>query len=78
VYSHLRLWLDWNHNGISEADELITLQQAGVTRIFTRYEESRRVDRYGNAYRLVGAAVLRREGHEVLRRIVDGYFVTAH
>jgi hypothetical protein len=76
AYARLRLWLDRNHNGISEADELITLEQAGVTRILTRYHESRRVDRYGNAYRYVGVAMLHRDGHEVLRRIFDVFLVT--
>ncbi len=73
VYAQLRLWLDRNHNGISESDELLPLGQAGVNTIFTRYRESRRVDQHGNEYRYVGIAVIERNGRELPRRIYDVY-----
>ncbi len=51
TFSSLRLWRDANHNGISEASELRSLESAGITAIELRYTESRRRDRFGNRFR---------------------------
>jgi hypothetical protein len=45
VFHNLRLWIDANHNGISEPKELFTLEQRGVEAISLDYKDSRRVDR---------------------------------
>jgi len=54
VFSQLRVWIDKNHNGISEPDELFTLNQVGISRIDLKYTESRYVDQYGNEFRYKG------------------------
>jgi hypothetical protein len=77
IYAELRVWLDRNHNGVSEPDELIPLNTAGITAIFTDYRESRRVDRNGNRYRYVGEALLRNGRRESLRRVFDVIFALA-
>ena len=51
VYSRLRLWRDTNHDGRSQAEEVVGLEEAGVWRIELRYREGRRRDGQGNEYR---------------------------
>lgn len=51
IFTKLLLWRDANHNGISEASELRTLQQLALTSIQCDYKESWRRDQYGNWFR---------------------------
>ncbi|MBV9958426.1 MAG: hypothetical protein JO360_08395 [Acidobacteria bacterium] len=51
VFTSLRLWLDTNHNGISEPGELRPLDSFDIRKIELDYKESRRVDRYGNQFK---------------------------
>jgi hypothetical protein len=51
VFTALRLWRDDNHNGVSEANELHTLSELGVSAIALDYKEARRTDEYGNQFR---------------------------
>ncbi len=51
VFAALRLWLDFNHNGISEAGELKALEDEAVTGIRLAYKETKWIDIYGNRFR---------------------------
>jgi hypothetical protein len=51
VYPLLRLWIDKNHNGVSEPDELFPLSQLDVLSISLNYTPSERVDEFGNRFR---------------------------
>jgi hypothetical protein len=44
VFSQLRVWVDANHDGVSQADELLTLRDAGVKSIETSAEAGSNYD----------------------------------
>ncbi len=51
IYSKLRVWVDKNHNGHSEPDELMTFDQAGIKSISVHYKPNHWKDAYGNEFR---------------------------
>lgn len=55
VFSHLLVWRDRNHNGISEPDELTPIANAGVQWVGTDYSTKKRVDKFGNEFRQKGS-----------------------
>ena len=51
VYNSLRIWVDANHDGVSQPEELHTLPSVGVTSISLNYRESKKVDQFGNEFK---------------------------
>ena len=74
IFSSLRLWQDRNHNGISEAAELISLQAIGLKTIELDYKEARKEDEYGNYFRY-RARVRSEQGTQVSRWTWDVFLV---
>jgi len=75
IFSSLRLWQDRNHNGISEAGELSTLQLANVTTLELNYKTSKYTDQYGNEFRY-RAKVKDAKGTQVGRWMQDVFVIS--
>jgi len=58
VFSKLLIWVDKNHDGISQPDELFTLAQLGITSISLNIQPAKWSDAYGNTF-TARAAVIR-------------------
>lgn len=51
VFSKLRLWIDENHDGISQPNEIHPLPELGIRSLSLGYFESRQTDEFGNQFR---------------------------
>lgn len=78
VFDDLVVWVDANHDGRTDPGELLSLREAGVTRIGLSYRESRRRDEHGNQLRYVGTAwKARPHGPPRRTQVVDVIFRAA-
>jgi hypothetical protein len=75
IYQRLRLWFDHNHDGISQADELRSLEDLRVQSISLDYKDSNYIDQYGNVFRY-RAKVLRKGTQGVTSFAFDVFLVS--
>ena len=80
VYSKLLLWIDGNHDGISQATELYHLADLGIYSLSLTYKDSAHVDEYGNRFRYKGKVNPLGEPNkdQVDRTSYDVFFMLAH
>jgi|RhiMethySRZTD1v2_1073278.scaffolds.fasta_scaffold01329_5 hypothetical protein len=64
VFHRLILWVDANHNGLSEADEMRSPQSVGLVQISSGYEGTSEREQHGNLFRYK-AKVLVKNAHGV-------------
>lgn len=74
IFGSLRSWRDVNHNGISEADELLSLKTARVAILDLNYKTSKYTDDHGNEFRY-RAKVKDTQGAQVSRWMWDVFLV---
>lgn len=76
VWPYLKIWVDRNHDGISQASEVVSLASAGVMAISLQYRATSKHDRFGNEFRFQGSILRRQPGGRIAReQIYDVIFV---
>lgn len=75
IFNSLRLWIDSNHNGISEAQELHPLADFKLRSLSLDYRETKRTDAHGNQFRY-RAKVKGSRGAQLRRWAWDVFLVT--
>lgn len=74
-WKDLRLWFDTNRDGKAQHNEIVTLDDAGVTSLALSRSWTGRRDKYGNTFRWKANFTLVRSGAEVQRPYFDVYLV---
>jgi len=74
IFNSLQLWRDSNHNGVSETNELSSLQSANVAVLELGYKTFKYTDPYGNKFRY-RAKVKDAKGTQVGRWMWDVFLV---
>jgi hypothetical protein len=71
IWPQLLVWIDSNHDGISQANELHHLDDLGIKSISLKYVETRYTDQFGNQFRYRGWVTPEQQTQHVDRRIYD-------
>lgn len=76
AWSRLLLWVDANHDGVSQPEELRSIAESRIRSVATRHVWSGRRDAHGNTFRYRGEATLQLpNGATTPKTIYDVFFV---
>lgn len=78
AYWELSLWVDSNHDGVSDKKELFSLWEKGVISINTEFWESEEQDEYGNLFAYLSTASLCRDKYCRKKKVIqttDVFFI---
>jgi hypothetical protein len=78
IYRDLILWIDRNHNGISEEPELESIQYAGVIVIRLAPTPVQDPDRSGNVFTSQTAVTMNLQGRRIERRVIGVRLARRH
>lgn len=76
AWPEIGVWLDRNHNGVSERGELYSLNRAGVQSINLEYLNAQEIDAHGNETRQRSTYHRQVQGASALRQVIDIWFST--
>jgi len=71
IWPSLRVWIDFNHDGVSQPDELFTLAALNISALSTTASREMRRDRFGNTFRFRGEFIINGQ----LRHDYDVFFL---
>jgi hypothetical protein len=75
IWPSLRVWIDANHDAVSQTEELHTLDDIGIRRILLKYEPSPYTDQYGNHFEFKGHLIPVKDA-DVDRKVFDVVLAT--
>jgi hypothetical protein len=76
IYSFLRIWVDANHDGMCQPEELHSLADMKIFSISLDYSLSKRTDEFGNVFHLKAKLNQRQKGESGAgKKIYDVFFV---
>lgn len=72
IYSSLLLWVDGNHDGVSQPGELRHLAETGVSKIQLKYGDASYTDEFGNTFSFESFVLMqRRERRQAWDVVLD-------
>jgi hypothetical protein len=77
IYHDLLLWIDTNHDGVSQPSELHHLSDFGISSISLAYRKSDKVDQFGNRFVYCSKTNVEHDGdHSQVSRLIYDVFLT--
>ena len=76
IFDRVVIWIDGNHDGVSQIQELKPLKAVGLVWMDLSPKEAMRRDIYGNLFRLRAHSLVESGGRSSLRYAYDVFFVS--